>query len=342
MKVSLILVAHNEEENLAGCLNSILQQSRKPDEWVLIDNDSSDKTFKVLDSFKSNHPDLAIQVVSRTFNHLGIARSEGLRMATGEAVAFIDADCFAAADWLENLHHKLTRAHRQDQKVVGVGGPNRLPKESGPFAEGINRALNGPLSWFKSPQSWTPPSDLEVDHLATTNAIFLKKPLLEIGGFSSEFRFSGEDLDLGWRLNHHQYKLLLSPSPVITNACAANFLGWLSRLFRFGQARRHAIAVHKKGFFGEPAFWILPIYFGSFALIVVMLSFFEIRTVGQSCFASLAAIGVAHQIFKWRFAVIYYYFLTLSLSPLFYAWGYWAPRRSLKNEGSHRSKSIRT
>src|SRR5439155_26184870 len=123
-RVSVIVAGFNAERTLKTCLDS-LQRLNYPDyEVILVDDGSTDATAEIV----SKYPNF------RCFRHpknlgLGMARNTGLAAATGEIVAFLDADCRADEDWLYYLMGDL-----QASGFAGIGGPNLLPPEDSPVA----------------------------------------------------------------------------------------------------------------------------------------------------------------------------------------------------------------
>lgn len=122
--VTVIIPAYNSEGCIGQCVESVLA-SRFPAgkmEVICIDNNSSDGTLGVLQSFGS-----AIKLLREPKRGAGAARNAGLHKALGTFVAFTDADCTVASDWLANILAPL----RSDQ-ACAVGGRILSRPEAGP------------------------------------------------------------------------------------------------------------------------------------------------------------------------------------------------------------------
>ena len=112
--VSVIVPIYNAEKYLNECISSILSQSYKDFELILIDDGSTDKSQNICNEFAKK--DLRITVV-----HQGIsaARNNGLKNAKGEFVAFVDSDDYVEKNWLELLVKAIT-TEEADIAVCGM------------------------------------------------------------------------------------------------------------------------------------------------------------------------------------------------------------------------------
>lgn len=94
-KISIIIPVYNVEKYLKRCLDSLLsKQSLREIELICIDDESSDNCPKILDEYAKN--DFRVKVIYKKNEGQGVARNEGLKIATGEYVFFVDPD-----DWIE-------------------------------------------------------------------------------------------------------------------------------------------------------------------------------------------------------------------------------------------------
>lgn len=99
--VSIIIPAYNAEKILPKCLDSILSQTYKDFEVILINDGSKDRTGEVADGYAAK--DDRIKVIHKTNGGVSSARNEGLKIAAGEWVAFIDSDDWVDPRFLESF-----------------------------------------------------------------------------------------------------------------------------------------------------------------------------------------------------------------------------------------------
>ena len=101
MKTSVIIPVFNEESVIKSCLASLSKQTRPPDEMIVVDDGSTDKTFEILSKFQVSS--FKFQVLKQDHHGPGAARNLGVQGARGEILVFVDSDMTFAPDFLENL-----------------------------------------------------------------------------------------------------------------------------------------------------------------------------------------------------------------------------------------------
>jgi GT2 family glycosyltransferase len=194
-KVSVVVGLYNAERTLRDCLES-LGGINYPDYEVIVVNDgSTDGSEAIMRQF----PYICVTTPNQG---ISAARNEGLRLASGEIVAYIDSDANADPEWLSNL-----AATYLESDVVGVGGPNIVPAEDNWEAQCVYRAPGGPTQVMLD--------DQRAEHIPGCNMSFRRAALEEIGGFDPIFRKAADDVDICWRLLDRGYSLGFSPSAVV-------------------------------------------------------------------------------------------------------------------------------
>ena len=103
MKVSIIIPVYNRADIVKRTLDSVLAQTYRPIELVLVDNHSTDDSLSVLNSFAAEHNEEGLEVIVTQESHktAGAARNCGFTHATGEWVMFFDSDDEMAPELVE-------------------------------------------------------------------------------------------------------------------------------------------------------------------------------------------------------------------------------------------------
>lgn len=88
LKISVIILVHNNEKTIGKCLESVFSNKTLPYEIIIVDNLSTDNSISIIQSFPYEH----FKIIRSKKNHIGYARNVGLKYASGNYVMFIDAD----------------------------------------------------------------------------------------------------------------------------------------------------------------------------------------------------------------------------------------------------------
>ncbi len=101
MKVSVIIIAHDEEKYIAQCIESILNQTKKADQVVLILHNSTDRTKEIAQQY----PITLVEFSGP--QGITYARLEGIKHLTGDIVLGIDGDSYAERNWIKEMITEL-------------------------------------------------------------------------------------------------------------------------------------------------------------------------------------------------------------------------------------------
>jgi glycosyltransferase involved in cell wall biosynthesis len=110
-RVSIVIPAYNEEEHLRACLEAIYNQSVMPYEVIVADNNSTDGTLDIVDSFP------LVKVVKVAKQGVVYARDAGFNLASGDIIGRIDADTILPRDWIAKVNEIF-----DDQSIMAVSG----------------------------------------------------------------------------------------------------------------------------------------------------------------------------------------------------------------------------
>ena len=206
MRISVVIPARNEEEFIVGCLEALIRQTLPPDEIIVVDNGSADRTGELA-------VEMGVKLISCPTPGVAVARQAGLEAATGDWVATTDADSRPVAGWLEAL-----RPHMEDS--VSLYGPMRMfglpawQEELSELSYGVFLKL---MMLLGRP------------NLAAANMAFHRQTALELGGYPMvEAR---EDVILGWKLMRKGRVRYVHDALVLTSARRVRG-GWLPFLWR--------------------------------------------------------------------------------------------------------------
>lgn len=112
VRISVVIPHLNQAEALDRCLASLAENSRRADEIIVVDNGS----VRLPEAVCARYP--GVRLAREDTPGPGPARNTGVAMASGDVLAFIDADCIAAPDWIETLADSFAR----DASAQVLGG----------------------------------------------------------------------------------------------------------------------------------------------------------------------------------------------------------------------------
>jgi glycosyltransferase involved in cell wall biosynthesis len=183
MQISLVIPAHNEEAYLGGCLDSVLAHARgRFHEIIVVDNASTDRTTEVA----LKRP--GVRVVQETEKGLTKARQRGFLEATGEYIAYLDADTHMPAGWFDRAERILS----QNPRAVALSGPGKYWD-----ATWRERSILDAVWWVTAPISYR-----IAGYMIYGAAFIARRDAIEaIGGFDKSIEFYGEDTDIAKRLS---------------------------------------------------------------------------------------------------------------------------------------------
>ena len=235
VKISVVVCTYNREDLIAGCLNSLINQTADSTnfEILIIDNNSTDKTCEIIKKYLCHKNFVLLHESKQGLSH---ARNRGIQEARGEYIAFLDDDARAHPDYVKNLEQILSQT---EQHIDCLGGPI-LPFYTSPkppwFKDTYEIRRSSPNPYFlKQGQSFS-----------GSNMIWNRNLLLVLGGFNPDFGVKGKYLTLGeetalfdklW--NTREPRLLFSPDLIVYHWVPAHKMTIhyrLKRAFAVGQS----------------------------------------------------------------------------------------------------------
>lgn len=103
IKVSIIVPVYNVEKYLERCLNSLINQTLKDIEIIIVNDGTLDNSLDICNKFALK--DKRIKIYSKENEGLGLTRNYGIQFATGKYIAFVDSDDFVDISFYEKLYN---------------------------------------------------------------------------------------------------------------------------------------------------------------------------------------------------------------------------------------------
>ena len=116
VKVSVITPVYNVEEYIAETLDSLVRQSLSPIEIIMVDDGSKDKSAEIIKIYQEKHANIIY--IKQDNRGPGAARNNGLNIAKGEFISFVDSDDILPLEALENLYNAAVE--KEAKLVIGA------------------------------------------------------------------------------------------------------------------------------------------------------------------------------------------------------------------------------
>lgn len=230
LKLSLITTVKNEADSMERLLESLLAQSRKPDEVIIVDGGSTDRTVEVIRPYQGKLP-LKL-IIGEGFN-ISQGRNAAIAQAQREIIASTDAGGRLDPDWLKHL----LLPFEEDESVDVVSG-FFLPDPQSPFEVALGATILPTLSEV-DPHRFLPSS---------RSVAFRRKAWKEVGGYPEWLDYC-EDLVFDFKLRRAGFKFLFAPQAVVYFRPRPHLAAFFLQYYRYGRGdgkadlwrARHAI-----------------------------------------------------------------------------------------------------
>lgn len=194
--VSVIIPCYNVELYISKCIESILTQTYKNIEIICVDNNSTDKTFYILQEYSLTYPAI-ITVEKEIKKGAPEARNKGLSISKGEWVQFIDADDFLLPGKIE---HQLKICISNVHTDLLVGSYHKL------FSDGTERDY-----FMISKDPFEALAKVELGN--TCSNLWKRERLIEVGSWKEGLK-SSQEYELMFRMLKSKSIILYDPVPL--------------------------------------------------------------------------------------------------------------------------------
>lgn len=283
MKVSICITVLNEEKTVGKLLDSLLAQTKKPKEIIIVDAASSDRTVEIIKHRQKKNKRIKYLIEPGNVAH---GRNTSIVVARYPIIVQIDAGCTANPDWLE----KITSPFKYKEIDVVVGFYSMAAKT--PMQKAMNVYHGVPQERF-SATTFFP---------SARSFAFRKKVWDKVGGYNEKLEKAGEDTEFIYKIIRRGFKMAkVMEAQVFWNEPAQFSLkDSLKKFYQYGKGDAQAgLWLHPKKQVAAHNIKISVVFVRY--LLGLSLLFLSLIDVGFLVFLSFSFfVYLGWSIFKWR------------------------------------------
>ncbi|WP_151084736.1 glycosyltransferase family 2 protein [Nocardioides cynanchi] len=230
--VTVIMPARNEEQAIGDAVDSVLSQTYRNLQFVVIEGGSTDRTLAILEERQAE--DARIEIITNALPSIPVSLNLGLASARGRWLVRVDAHSTVPPTYVEDLVTRL-----REGTWAGVGGVKPGVGVT-PAGRAIAAAMGSRFGVGNSKYHYAT-SVMEVDHLPF--GAYPVELLREVGGWN-EHLVANEDYELDYRLRQRGGRLLLDPQIVIAWHCRQSVPDLYRQYVRYGKGKADVAMLH--------------------------------------------------------------------------------------------------
>lgn len=218
---SIIILTKNRSQLLKKCLRSLTLQTKKPDEIILVDNNSTDDTSHVVAQYSNL---LKIDYYKKNINGYPKLYNFAISKTTKDNICFLDDDCIASKNWLNNI----SIAHERHPQSVIQGHTNSITNKN------IYAEIMGDHY-----QNWLIANQNQFGEMKTIDNknILIPRSVIKKGFiFDNTLTLGSEDIDLGKKLVRNNIKIMYARNAKAFHHERDNFKGFIMQHLRIAKA----------------------------------------------------------------------------------------------------------
>lgn len=274
-KLSIVIPVKNGADQIRDLLDSLMGIDYNGDrlEIIVVDGKSTDATREITQRYP-------VKLLTEEKPGINGARNTGLRLSSGEIIAFTDYDCVVPDNWAKSIVNEF-----HDPSVGCVGGSVSRYKDSF-LSRYADESLIPVMRTFKK-RVMIDRIYLPFSYPMGCNFAVKKAAIEKAGLFDERFTCGFDELEFVERICKKGYKLVLTPDVMVQHKHRQSLLGLLKQTFRYGKGG--GILLRIKGLKSVFGRWVFLSLIGFFAWVLSGLTF-ALHTVFSGDLLYLAAL----------------------------------------------------
>jgi len=308
---SIIIPTYNEQDYIANCIDSILNQNYDKEliKIIIVDGNSSDNTLSIIREYQQKHPCIKLKENPgrRTPQSLNI----GVRDSKEDVVVILGAHTILDKDFIF-----FNNKYLNELKVKVTGG-TQINKGLNFMQHIIGLAMENPFAMASAPYRWSKKEQF-VD--TVVYAAYKRELFDELGFFEENFTIS-EDAEFNWRIRKAGYKIFFSPNIKSYYYPRKNLKKFIYQMFRYGILRVNVLKKHLSAF--KISHIIPPLFVVCLITLLVLLILSKIPSIYFLIFIiGYFVVNIVGTIYRSAGeSITYSLILPLIIFLMHFAWG---------------------
>jgi glycosyltransferase involved in cell wall biosynthesis len=259
MKASLITTILNEKDTIDEFMKSVISQTKKPDEFIIVDGGSTDGTYEILKKYSKKYK--WIKVFQEKGDSIGRGRNIAIEKSKNEIIACTDAGCILDKNWLKEITRPFEK--KDVDVVVGIYKPY----------------YTNDFEYFQGLLVVSPPEKIfmNTSRMSSRSIAFKKMCWEKVGGYPN--LTTGEDTQFNIKLMEYGFKFYFAKNAIVYWRMRKNLKDVFKQFYRYGVGDRKSRNILKMGknLLFTLGFWFyvflfLSSFFISIKLFEILLS----------------------------------------------------------------------
>jgi GT2 family glycosyltransferase len=292
MKISILIVTLNRAGLLKKCLDSLIIQTRMPDEVIIVDNGSTDNTQEVVNKNRAMFPRLKYVIEKK--RNIATAKNAGIRYSSGDILAFTDDDCICDKMWVENI----LKFHKIYPEVMAIGGKtisvlknnffhrvSQIIWDDNDIIENTKTKSSFLQNYFKKGDEIS-----DAIHLRGCN-ISYKKDIFKRFEFDERL-INCDDQNLHLSLYREGIKLLYIPYTIVKHYHRSKFSALVKQYFIYGRSYSQIYLRNRHFDLNIPVGFKKTVFFVFSPFVIVLLSIIKHKEEFRTPFLAISEFSV--------------------------------------------------
>jgi GT2 family glycosyltransferase len=291
--ISAIITAYNAEKYIGLVLDSILAQTKSPDEIIIVDDESKDKTSQIAAGYKNKFEKKKIKFLLIKQKNKGPAGASNtaIKKASGKYIVSVDSDAILDKDFIEKAINTIDG----NEKLGAVGGYIRTANRKSFWA----KIMGYDLEYRYDHIGGHDREKATVTHISPNNTVYRKEIFDKIGLFNEQFQYA-QDVDFSYRMIDAGYKIMLLKKTGCEHYWKESFLSYIQQQYRSAYGRMMVIFKKTENIKGDSVAggirMIIQIPFTCLGLICVCLGL--INPIIMTAGIGLLAVVIIERYFE--------------------------------------------